>query len=322
MRWVTRVSLAAAVDSIPGDDSSTGSNGPDEEDHVARLPFVDTHVHYIDLKDPELHYSWLQPDWVHPILGDIDGLKVQKYTADHYIAETRFQNVSKCVHVQAALGIADPVNETRWLQEQADRTGFPHGIVASCDLAGPDAEETIERHLEYANVRGIRDFGRGDYLVDETWRRGYGLLGKHGLVFCLDPDPLKLSQVRAVADAYPDVVLCIDHAGFPRQRDDEYFRMWRRGMTEAAGAPNTVVKISGLGMCDHNWTTDSIRPWVEACIEAFGIERSFFGTNWPVDRLYSSYGDVVDAYAELVAGYSEAEQTALFSANAERIFKI
>jgi predicted TIM-barrel fold metal-dependent hydrolase len=289
---------------------------------VARLPFVDTHVHYIDLKDPKLHYAWLQPDSVHPVLGDIDGLKVLKYTADHYIAETRFQNVSKCVHVQAALGIADPVEETRWLQEQADRTGFPHGIVANCDLAGPGAEETIERHLQYANVRGIRDFGQGDYLVDETWQKGYGLLGKHGLVFCLDLVPDDLPKVRALADAYPDVVLCIDHAGFPRRRDDAYFAMWQRGMREAAGAPNTVVKISGLGMCDPRWTVESIRPWVEGCIEAFGVERSFFGTNWPVDRLFSSYGDVVDAYAEIVSGYSEPEQVALFSGNAERIFRI
>lgn len=289
---------------------------------MAHLPFVDTHVHYIDLKDPNLHYAWLQPDWVHPVLGDIDGLKVLKYTAEHYIAETRFQNVTKCVHVQAALGIADPVEETRWLQEQADRTGFPHGIVAHCDLAGPDVEETIERHMEYANLRGIRDFGRGDYLVDETWQEGYGLLAKYGLVFCLDLVPEDLPKVRALADAYPDVVLCIDHAGFPRRRDDEYFAMWSRGMNEAAGAPNTVVKISGLGMCDNRWTVDSFRPWVEGCIEAFGTERTFFGTNWPVDRLYSSYGDVVDAYAEIISGYSQSEQEALFSGNGERVFRI
>jgi predicted TIM-barrel fold metal-dependent hydrolase len=289
---------------------------------VARLPFVDTHVHYIDLKDPTLHYSWLQPDWLHPVLGDIDGLKVLKYTAEHYVAETRFQNVTKCVHVQAALGIADPVVETRWLQEQADRTGFPHGIVAHCDLASADAEETIERHLQYANLRGIRDFGRGDYLVDPIWQKGYGLLAKHGLVFCWDPLPENLPKARALADLSPDVVFCIDHAGFPRRRDDEYFGMWKRGMDEAAGAPNTVVKISGLGMCDNRWTVDSLRPWVDACIEAFGVERSFFGTNWPVDRLYSSYGDVVDAYAEIISGYSEPEQEALFSGNAERIFRI
>ena len=58
------------------------------------------------------------------------------------------------------------------------------------------------------------------------------------------------------------------------------------------------------------------------CIEAFGTRRSFFGTNWPVDRLASSYGDVVDAYAAIVEGFSTEEQTALFSGNAERVFRI
>jgi predicted TIM-barrel fold metal-dependent hydrolase len=289
---------------------------------VAELPLVDTHVHYWDLKDENLYYSWLQPDWIHPVLGNIDGLKVLRYMAPEYIAETRFQNVSKAVHVQAALGVEDPVEETRWLQEQADATGFPHGIVAHCDLAGPDAEATLERHMHYPNMRGVRDFGQGDYLVDEAWQRGYGLLAKHELVFCLDVLPENLSKARALAEKHPDVVLCIDHAGFPRQRDQQYFEMWRRGMNEAAGAANTVVKISGLGMCDNQWTVESIRPWVEACIEAWGTERSFFGTNWPVDRLYSSYGDVVDAYAEIVSGYSRDEQEALFSKNAERVFRI
>ena len=93
-------------------------------------------------------------------------------------------------------------------------------------------------------------------------------------------------------------------------------------MSTLAGAPNVVCKISGLGMCDNDWTVDSIRPWVLACIEIFGVERSFFGSNWPVDRLYSSYGDVVDAYATIISDFTEAEQTALFSANAERVFRI
>ena len=289
---------------------------------MARLPFVDTHVHYWDLKDPALRYAWLDRDWVHPVLGDIDGLKVLKYTADHYVAETRFQNVSKCVHVQAAIGIDDPVNETSWLQEQADRTGFPHGIVAHCDLTAPDAAETLDRHLEYPNMRGIRDFGQGDYLVDPAWQEGYGQLGGRNLVFCLDVLPENLGKARALAEMHPDVVLCIDHAGFPRSRDDDYFQMWKRGMEQAAGAPNVVIKISGLGMCDNAWTVDSFRPWVLACLEAFGPERSFFGTNWPVDRLYSSYGDGLNAYETIIGDFSEGEQEALFSKNAERIFRI
>ena len=75
-------------------------------------------------------------------------------------------------------------------------------------------------------------------------------------------------------------------------------------------------------MCDPTWTVDSFRPWVMTCIETFGVERSFFGTNWPVDRLYSSYPDVLDAYAQIISGFSRAEQEALFFANAERIFRI
>jgi predicted TIM-barrel fold metal-dependent hydrolase len=289
---------------------------------VARLPFVDTHVHYWDLKDPSLEYAWLERDWVHPILGDIDGLKVLKYMAEQYVAETRFHNVAKCVHVQAAIGIADPVEETRWLQEQADRTAFPHGIVAHCDLAAPDAAETLERHTAYANMRGVRDFGQGDYLVDPAWQKGYGLLGRLDLVFCLDVLPENLGKARALAEAYPDVTLCIDHAGFPRARDAEYFEMWKGGMQEAAGAPNVVCKVSGLGMCDNAWTVESLRPWVLACIDAFGTDRTFFGTNWPVDRLYSSYGDVLDAYEEIIRDFSEGEQRAMFSGNAERAFRL
>lgn len=289
---------------------------------MASLRLVDTHVHYWDLQDPLLHYAWLQPDAIHPILGNIDALKAPRYTADEYIAETRFQNVAKAVHVQAAIGIADPVEETKWLQEQADRTGFPHGIVGHCDLAAPDSGDVVSRHLEYANVRGIRDFGQGDYLANPDWRRGYAQLAESDLVFCIDVSVENMGRARALADEVDGVVMSVDHAGFPRERSDEYFEHWKRGMAELAGAPNTVVKISGLGMCDNRWTVDSLRPWVLTCVELFGVERSFFGTNWPIDRLYSSYGDVVDAYDEITADFSDAEREALFSGNAERIFRV
>jgi predicted TIM-barrel fold metal-dependent hydrolase len=289
---------------------------------MASLPLVDTHVHFWDLQDPELYYAWLQPDWVHPILGDINGMKIQRYSADEYVAQTRFQNVSKCVHVQAAIGINDPVAETKWLQAQADRIGFPHGIVGHVDLAEPTAGEVLARHLEHTNFRGVRDFAAAELMGDPTWRAGYGLLAKDNLVFCIDTTWEAAQQVRELADAHDDVILSIDHAGFPRERTDEYFENWKRGMRTLAEAPNVVIKISGLGMCDNQWTVDSIRPWVLASIEIFGVERSFFGTNWPVDSLYSSYGDVVDAYDEITVDFTPDERTALFSANAERIFRV
>ena len=102
---------------------------------MAKLPFVDTHVHFSDLRDENLTYVWLEPSFVHPALGDIGAIQAQRYWADDFVAETRFANVPKSVHVQAALGIADPVEETKWLQAFADRLGHPHGIVAEVHLA-------------------------------------------------------------------------------------------------------------------------------------------------------------------------------------------
>jgi len=289
---------------------------------MAEIPFVDTHVHFSDLQDPNLYYAWLQPGWKHPILGDIEGIQAQRYWADEFVAETRFSNVTKSIHVQAALGIKDPVEETKWLQAFADRLGHPHGIVAEVHLQQDDAQAVIERHMAYPNVRGVRDFGPGDYLVDAQWRKGYAHLEAHDLVACLDSSPQTYADMRSLAEAFPNIVISLDHAGFPRQRDPAYFAMWKKELQNLAGAPNVTVKISGLGMCDNHWTVESIRPWVMTCIETFGVERSFFGSNWPVDRLYSSYPDVLDAYAEIIKGFSRAEQEALFFANAERIFRI
>jgi len=258
---------------------------------VAELPFIDTHVHLFDLRDPNLFYLWLQPGWEHPLLGDIGAIQAQRYWADDFVAETRFANATKSIHVQAALGIDDPVEETRWLQAFAERLGHPHGIVAEVHLAQPAAADVIERHLEYSNMRGVRDFGEGDYPSDATWRAGFAHLEKYELVACLDSSPETFGSIRSLAEAFPNITISLDHAGFPRQRDDEYFGMWKRELVSLAEAPNVVIKISGLGMRDPQWTVDSLRPWVMTCIEAFG-------------------------------GFSHDEQIALFSGNAERIFRI
>ncbi len=290
---------------------------------MADIPFVDTHVHFYDLRNKEFVYSWLQPDFVHPIIGDINAIKSLVYDARALRAETRFAHVSKIVHVQAALGALDPVAETAWLEEMAQTTGWPNGIVAHSDLGCEGVEAELERHVAASpRMRGIRDFGEGDYLTNPAWQRGYGKLARYGLICDLDCTWQDMGKARAVARLHPDVTLVLEHAGFPRARDDEYFENWRRGLRTLAEAESTRCKISGLGMCDPGWTVASIRPWVLACIETFGVERCFFASNWPVDRLYSSYDAVVNAYDQIIASFSPNEREALFSLNAERIFRI
>jgi predicted TIM-barrel fold metal-dependent hydrolase len=93
-------------------------------------------------------------------------------------------------------------------------------------------------------------------------------------------------------------------------------------MCALAKADNVVMKISGLGMMDPRWTVESLRPWVLGSIEVFGPDRVVFGTNWPVDRMFSSYPDLINAYAEIISGFTGDEQVAMFSGNAENLFRI
>jgi predicted TIM-barrel fold metal-dependent hydrolase len=289
---------------------------------MAELPFVDTHFHLHDMKHPRLRYGWLEPDAVHGFLPDTDPLKSQHYFIKDYIAEIRFANVPKAVHVQAAVNTPDPVVETAWLQDFADQTGYPHGIIAECHLARPDAAGVLDRHLEHRNVRGIRNFGEGRYLLDDDWRRGFAELGRRNLVSCIDTRVELAHDILDLAGSFPDTQICIDHCAIPMGRDAESFRRWRSAMEVMARSPNVTMKVSGLGMGDPLWTVGSIRPYVLGSIEAFGAGRVVFGTNWPVDRMFSSYPDVIDAYAEIISGFSRAEQVALFSGNAERLFRI
>lgn len=286
------------------------------------LPFVDTHFHLHDMKHPGLRYAWLEPEAVHPTLGDVDPLKSQHYWVQDYIAETRFADISKAVHVQAAVGTPDPVEETRWLQSFADEFGYPQGIVAECHLAEADARQVLERHLGFANMRGVREIVPGDQLANPRWQDGAGMLAEHDLVSCIFTTYENLPHVQRLADRFPQLAICIEHCAYPMERSPEYFAAWQAAIRELARCPNVWMKVSGLGMADRLWTVDSIRPWVLACIDAYTPARIVFGTNWPVDRMFSSYPDVVAAYRAIVASFSIDEQRGMLAKNAEQLFRI
>lgn len=286
-------------------------------------PFVDSHVHFYDMQHPELIYGDWQLGVPHPMLGmKLQKLAERNYLAEDYIAETRAANVTKAVHVQAAIGSKDPVKETEWLQAAADRTGYPHGIVAYADLRDAKVEEVLEGHCRYQNMRGIRDFSYGDYLVEPDFWRGFALMEQYNLVSSISAQWPDMVKMRDLAGRFPNVQIVIDHTGAPQERTDEYFANWQRGVATLAEAENIVCKISGLAMTDNDWTADSIRPYVLHCIETFGPDRCIFATNWPVDWLWSSYDKVVDAYREITADFSDAERTAMFAGNSERLYRI
>ena len=300
-----------------------GGEGTVSTTVAGRPLFYDTHVHLWNLDAPDLSYEWLQAGVEYPLLGRLDRIRAPLYDARAFRAESRFAGVGGVILVEAeAAGKdEDPVVETQWLAHEASLLGVPAGIVVHTALNAPDVDAALERHCATGLARGVRDFTSPDKLMDAAFRRGYARLARYGLVYDLDSVWDHLASARNLAEAYPDVTLVVEHVAFPQERTDDYFRVWQRAMSDVASAPNAVCKISGLGMGDPDWTPESLRPWVEHAILSFGPERCFFGTNWPVDRMYSSYDALVAAYDALLSGCSSAERSALFFDNAARVYR-
>lgn len=290
-----------------------------------QIAVIDTHVHFWDLGHPELTYDWLQPVVRHPILGDIEGIKHRRFDAGHLWAEARFAGVEGFVHVQAAVGTADPVAETAWVADLRGSLGHPAAHVAHADLAGADLERVLDRHGAYPLLRGIRDFAVEPALASGESRAldpGLRALVRHGLVLDLDCSWQNMVQAAELARRHPDLRIVLEHAGFPRNREPEYLAGWRKGISVLGTEPNVHCKISGLGMGDPSWSPHSIAPLVEHCLEVYSANRCVVGSNWPVDRLYSSYDAVLAALRGSVSSLTRAEQEAVLHGNARSVYRL
>jgi L-fuconolactonase len=230
------------------------------------------------------------------------------------------------------------------------------GIVGHVDLTlGDGAAAVLEAHLARApdRFRGIRHSASWDadpsvlgplgfrpkgLLEDGAFRRGFAHLARFGLSFeawALEP---QLPEVLSLASAFPDTAIVLDHVGAPlgigayRGRREERFDIWRRNIKALAAADNVVVKLGGLAMPFGGFEVESAppserlaalwRPYIETCIEAFGVDRCMFESNFPVDRYTCSYRTLWNALKRTAAGASADEKAALFGGVARRVYRL
>ncbi len=297
------------------------------------IQVVDPHIHLWD-KD-KLHYPWLVNPSIN-FMGPYDAL-IRNYGIGDFLQDAAEVEVIKVVHIDAAHDHANPVAETRWLQslaDAADSAGMPNAIVAYADLSQPNVEAVLAAHVESPNVRGIRqtlnvhadpmyDYVGRHFMRESQWCEGFGLLAQYQLSFDMQLYPSQMDEAARLAGEHGDTSIILNHAGmFVDRSTVEGWRTWRDGLRKLAACPNVSIKISGMGMIDHTWTIESLRPYVLEIIDAFGTHRTMFASNFPVDGLYKTYAEIWQAYNTILIGTTEAERDAMFRRNAERIYRI
>lgn len=289
---------------------------------------VDAHHHLWDLGAVE--YPWLQQRGVRRFFGDPTPIQrdydVADFRGDHGSVPVR-----KSVHIQVGTAEGSELDETQWLDGRAEISGLPSGIVAYCDLSSTRASEVIQKHLQCSRrVRGIRQIfsrhpdedaadGAPQLLAHPVVTENLKLLSSRALSFDLQLTPPHMTAAARLFEQIDGLQTALCHAGSPWRRDPSGLGEWRAGLKVLAEIPGMTCKLSGLGMFDHRWTSDTLKSIVLTALEAFGPDRVMWGSNFPVDKLYHSYSKMFGALIGIVPREMHER---VFRANAERFYRI
>ncbi len=293
------------------------------------FPIVDAHQHFWDIEAN--YHPWLRDEPPIPFrYGDYRPIR-RRYLPADYFADVGPHQVVKTVYVEAEWDPTDPIGETRYIERLRRETGFPTVMVAQAWLDRADCAAVLEQQAGFDFVRSIRHKPRanassGDSspggMTESAWRAGYARLAPLGLRFDLQTPWWHLAEAAALARDFPDTTIILNHTGLPSDRGAEAIAGWQRAITTLAQCPNAVIKISGLGQRGQPWTVGANRAIVLAAIEAFGVERALFASNFPVDGLCASFDTIFSGFRQIVADFSAGEQRALFHDNAVRLYAI
>ncbi|WP_295815100.1 amidohydrolase [uncultured Nitratireductor sp.] len=276
---------------------------------------VDTHLHVID--QAALDYPWL---------ASVEPLN-RNWTYDDYERDARRAGIDATFHMEVDVAPERIEDETAYVGTLADRTdSLIVAAIASCRPEEEGFAAYLERQQANPLVKGFRRVLHvmPDELSEQPlFRENLKRLGGTGLTFDLCVLPRQLDKAIALADLAPDVTFILDHCGVPDIAGDAR-QPWKDLVGEIAKRQNVIAKISGVVAYANadTWIAETLRPWVEHTIGAFGWDRVVWGSDWPVCTLGGGLMAWVAATHALMEGASEDERRKLYSENARRIWNI
>jgi predicted TIM-barrel fold metal-dependent hydrolase len=293
------------------------------------LDIIDGH-HHIWRKDD---LPWLSGPMLPRIFGPYEPIR-RDYPVSEFIADIAGSGVTKSVYVQANVAPDGAEKEVAYVQQAADESGLPHGIVGYADLMADDVRPALDRLKRYPLLRGIRmqihwhdnesyRFARRPDLADDpTFRRNFAALADYDLSFELQVFAKQMAGAARLAAAFPKTTFVLQHCGMPEDLSDDGMADWRAGMALLAREPNIVAKLSGLGTFIHRNDPAHIARITGETIALFGSSRCLYGSNFPIERIWTEYPPLIGAFRAALAGYSATEQADMFHNVAARVYRL
>jgi predicted TIM-barrel fold metal-dependent hydrolase len=293
------------------------------------IPLVDAHHHIWRQAD----LAWLQGPPQPRIFGEYAAIR-RDYPIEEYMAEAPAAGVVRSVYVQTNWPAGREEEEVAWVQAVADRHGFPHAIVGYADLAAPAVGAALDRMTKHSRLRGIRQqlhwhekdlyrfAARPDLMDDPVWRSGLVEVARRGLLFELQVFAGQMEASARLVRDFPQATFVLMHAGMLEDPSPDGWTRWRAGMRSLAAAPNVCVKLSGLGTFPRACSVELWGPVIRETVELFGPARCMFGSNFPIEKLWTTYEEVVRVTTECLAGLSGGEQRAVLHDTATRLYRL
>ena len=271
---------------------------------------IDAHQHFWTYSPQE--YGWIN--------SDMAVLKRDRLPDDLLIL-IGSAGIGGTVAVQARQTVA----ETSWLLELADQHAFIKGVVGWVDLCSAELRSQLSRLSAHPKFRGVRHVVQDEpddrFLLREDFLRGLGMLAEFGLTFDILIFPRHLARACDLVARFPEQRFVLDHIAKPRIKDG-LITQWAVDVRRLAAFPNVFCKVSGMVTeADwQQWQQDDFRPYLEVVLEAFGAQRTMFGSDWPVCMLAGTYADVIEVVSPFVGQLPHADQVAFWGETAQRFY--
>jgi len=286
-------------------------------DDNALEPLLDTHQHLV--LSEHFGYAWTD---------GLPALRDRAFTLDDYRQRAEGCGIGRTLFMETATDETDWQGEARHvLSLAANANNRIAGVIASCRPESGRAafgawldETDDDRVVGYRRILHTEP----DALSDSNdFVRNVRDIGRRGKTFDLCFLERQLPIARKLAERCDDVSLVLDHCGVPDIASGD-FAGWRTQIRKLAALPHVHCKLSGVvAYCpDGSDIAESIRPYIEFCVEVFGADRCVWGSDWPVCNLTCGLADWVAAFRAILAEESPDVRRAVFSGNAERIYAV